>query len=70
MRVGAIAYRRGAKGTEICLVSSRRHAGKLTFPKGNVKSGEPLIKAVKRELFEEAGVKGKVKRKRRPSIIW
>ena len=69
MRVGAIAYRDGAKGTEICLVSSRKHKGTLTFPKGWVHEGESLVKAVKRELLEEAGLKGKVKRKRRPVYV-
>ena len=66
MKVGAIAYRMTLRGVEICLVSSRRHAGKLTLPKGEVKQGETLVAAVKRELFEEAGVRGKVKRASRP----
>ena len=66
MKVGAIAYRMTLRGVEICLVSSRRHAGKLTLPKGEVKPGETLVAAVKRELFEEAGVRGKVKRASRP----
>ena len=66
MKVGAIAYRNTASGVEICLVSSRRHRDRLTFPKGIVKSGEPFVKAVKRELFEEAGLRGSVKRKSRP----
>ena len=34
MKVGAIAYRKTPKGIELCLVSSRRHRGKLTFQKG------------------------------------
>lgn len=66
MKVGAIAYRKTASGVEVCLVSSRRHDGRLTFPKGVVKTGERLVSAVKRELFEEAGLRGSVKRKSRP----
>lgn len=66
MKVGAIAYRKTPGGIEICLVSSRRHKGKLTLPKGEVKQGETLVAAVKRELFEEAGLHGKVKQTSRP----
>ena len=66
MKVGAIAYRKTQNGVEVCLVSSLRHKGTLTFPKGNVKEGETLTQAVKRELFEEAGLRGKIKNKKRP----
>ena len=66
MKVGAIAYRKTRGGIEICLVSSRRHKGRLTLPKGEVKQGETLVAAAKRELFEEAGLLGKVKQTTRP----
>lgn len=66
MKVGAIAYRKTSRGTEVCLVSSRRHRGKLTFPKGVVKAGETPVAAAKRELFEEAGLRGRIKQKSRP----
>lgn len=66
MKVGAIAYRNNANGVELCFVSSRRHKGAITLPKGIVKPNEQLTKAATRELFEEAGVTGKVKRKSYP----
>ncbi|MBL6849999.1 MAG: NUDIX domain-containing protein [Planktomarina temperata] len=66
MKVGAIAYRNNANGVELCFVSSRRHKGAITLPKGIVKPNEQLAKAATRELFEEAGVTGKVKRKSYP----
>ena len=66
MKVGAIAYRNNANGVELCFVSSRRHKGIITLPKGIVKPNEQLTKAATRELFEEAGVTGKVKRKSYP----
>ncbi|NDH26624.1 MAG: NUDIX domain-containing protein, partial [Rhodobacteraceae bacterium] len=40
--------------------------GAITLPKGIVKPNEQLTKAATRELFEEAGVTGKVKRKSYP----
>lgn len=66
MKVGAIAYRNNANGVELCFVSSRQHKGAITLPKGIVKPNEQLAKAATRELFEEAGVTGKVKRKSYP----
>lgn len=69
MKVGAIAYQNNANGVELCFVSSRRHKGALTLPKGIVKSNEKLAKAAVRELFEEAGVKGKVMKKAHPLLF-
>ena len=69
MKVGAIAYQNVADSVELCLVSSRRHRDTLTLPKGIVKSNETLVKAAARELFEEAGVSGKVKRKAHPLLF-
>ena len=69
MKVGAIAYQNVADSVELCFVSSRRHRDTLTLPKGIVKSNETLTKAAARELFEEAGVSGKVKRKAHPLLF-
>lgn len=38
----------------------------MTYPKGVVKSGETPVAAAKRELFEEAGLRGKIKQQSRP----
>ena len=69
MKVGAIAYQNVADSVELCFVSSRRHRDTITLPKGIVKSDETLTKAAARELFEEAGVSGKVKRKAYPLLF-
>lgn len=69
MKVGAIAYQSVADSIELCFVSSRRHRDTLTLPKGIVKYNEKLTKAAARELFEEAGVFGKVKRKAYPLLF-
>ena len=68
MKVGAIAFLETSKGIEICLVSSRRHDGTKTLPKGYCKENESLPKAALRELFEEAGILGKVNYKSRPIL--
>jgi ADP-ribose pyrophosphatase YjhB (NUDIX family) len=69
MKVGAIAYQNVADSIKLCFVSSRRHRNTLTLPKGIVKFNEKLTKAATRELFEEAGVSGKVKRKAYPLLF-
>ena len=68
MKVGAIAYKKTKKGVKICLVTSRRHTGTLTLPKGHAKQNEVMAKAALRELFEEAGVVGKIIKKSRPIL--
>ncbi|NBT41006.1 MAG: NUDIX domain-containing protein [Alphaproteobacteria bacterium] len=69
MKVGAIAYKKTKKGVKICLVTSRRHTGTLTLPKGHAKQNEVMAKAALRELFEEAGVVGKIIKKSRPILF-
>ena len=69
MKVGAIPYQNTLRGIEICLVSSRRHANTLTLPKGIVKPQEKLTAAALRELFEEAGIIGQVKKKSAPLLF-
>lgn len=69
MKVGAIAYKKTKKGIKICLVTSSRHVGTLTLPKGYVKQNEAMPKAALRELFEEAGIVGKIIKKSRPILF-
>lgn len=69
MKVGAIAYKKTKKGIKICLVTSSRHVGTLTLPKGYVKQNETMPKAALRELFEEAGIVGKIIKKSRPILF-
>jgi len=69
MKVGAIAYCHGPKGPLVCFVTSRRHKNALTLPKGIVWPDEKLATAALRELFEEAGIKGKIRRKLRPMLF-
>lgn len=68
MKIGAIAFLETTKGIEICLVSSRRHDGTQTLPKGYCKEHENLPKAALRELYEEAGILGRVNYKSRPIL--
>jgi len=43
----------GSDGVIICLVSSRKHDGKLVLPKGGVEHGESSWQAAVREMWEE-----------------
>lgn len=54
-----LAYRRGKKGLEVLLVTSRR-TRRWVLPKGNVEDGMTAAESAAKEAYEEAGVKGKV----------
>ena len=55
--VAAVCFRRAPDGVEFLLV--RTGAGKWTFPKGGVETGETLSAAAEREAREEAGARGR-----------
>ena len=55
-----------SRGGILCTGETYKDKVKLTFPKGSIEPGESLVAAAKREMFEEAGLRGKVKRKSRP----
>jgi 8-oxo-dGTP pyrophosphatase MutT (NUDIX family) len=46
-----------AGGSEALLVSSRKHPGQRTLPKGGWEEDETLVAAALREAFEEAGLR-------------
>ena len=56
-QAAAVCFRRTPEGVEFLLV--RTGAGKWTFPKGRVETGETLSAAAGREALEEAGVRGR-----------
>lgn len=54
---GALCYRRGARGLEILLITSRR-SGQWLAPKGGIVPGLTTVASAAREAWEEAGVRG------------
>lgn len=55
-KAGVVAYRKSNEyGTEILLVSSRKHPGSWVFPVGGIEKGESEEEAAKRECVEESG---------------
>ena len=61
MKVASIAYLKTEIEPRFCLITNKQNL--FTFPKGNVRKGEKLTTAALRELYEEAGVYGKIKTK-------
>ena len=57
-----LAYRKGKKGTEVLLVTSRG-TRRWVLPKGDVETGLSPAQSAEKEAFEEAGVKGRIARK-------
>lgn len=62
LQVAALCYRKRKKGCEILLVKSLRR-GNWILPKGWPMDDRSLSKAAATEAFEEAGAKGKIKKK-------
>lgn len=58
-QAGGVVVRRGRRGPEVLLVSSRRRS-RWTLPKGTIEPGESVADAAVREVREEAGVRGRV----------
>jgi len=54
---GAIPFRVEAEGLRVLLITSRE-TGRWVIPKGNIPQGLGPARAAEREAFEEAGVKG------------
>ena len=61
MKVASIAYLKTETEPRFCLITNKQNL--FTFPKGNVREDEKLTAAALRELYEEAGVYGKIKTK-------
>jgi 8-oxo-dGTP pyrophosphatase MutT (NUDIX family) len=58
---GAIAIRRTKEGTpEVLLILSKKKPRVRIFPKGHIEPGESAAVAARRELFEEAGITGRL----------
>lgn len=59
LQVGALCYRRSAKGPRILLITSR-DTGRWMIPKGWPMRNRTGAQAAAREAYEEAGLRGKV----------
>jgi len=54
---GALPFRFEAQGLRVLLITSRE-TGRWVIPKGNIPQGLTAARSAEREAFEEAGVKG------------
>ena len=61
VQCAALPWRRGPHGVEVLLITSRE-TRRWVIPRGGREPLESPSKAAAREAFEEAGVKGKVRR--------
>jgi 8-oxo-dGTP pyrophosphatase MutT (NUDIX family) len=59
LQVGALVYRRGRRGLEILLITSRE-THRWVIPKGWPHRGLSLPRSALKEVWEEAGVRGSV----------
>jgi 8-oxo-dGTP pyrophosphatase MutT (NUDIX family) len=60
-QAGAIPFRLEAEGLRVLLITSRE-TGRWVIPKGNIPQGLSASRAAEREAFEEAGVKGIIRK--------
>ena len=61
-QVAALVHRRGISGPEILLITSR-DTGRWVIPKGWRQKGRSRARSALREAFEEAGIRGTVRKK-------
>ena len=59
-QAGAIVFRGGADELRVLVISARRNRKRWVLPKGTVKRSEAPADAALRELWEEAGIRGRV----------
>lgn len=59
-KAGIVGLRYQNGRVEVCVISSRKHPGRLVLPKGTIEAHEKPRQAAAREAFEEAGLKGEV----------
>ena len=57
-----IPFKKGNNGIEILLITTRK--GNWTIPKGIVEDGLTPVESAKKEAMEEAGIEGKVSKKK------
>jgi 8-oxo-dGTP pyrophosphatase MutT (NUDIX family) len=59
---GGIILGTGKNNGKIALVRRRRYGGEIGLPKGKLRKGEDDIAAASREVFEETGLRTKIKK--------
>lgn len=60
-QAGAVAFRIVDGEPRVLLVRARQSPNEWIFPKGHIEPGETASDAARRELLEEAGVRGSIK---------
>ncbi len=67
-KAGIVGLRYRSGRVEVCVVSSRKHPGRLVLPKGTVEKKEKPRQTAIREAFEEAGLEGEASKAARLRI--
>jgi 8-oxo-dGTP pyrophosphatase MutT (NUDIX family) len=68
-QVAALVHRSGNSGPEILLITSR-DTGRWIIPKGWRQKGRSRARSALREAFEEAGIRGSVRKKAIGSYVY